>query len=57
MRVDEMLKDASESKVHLTEYSQPMCTAIQVALVDLLESFGIRPTAVIGHSSGEIAAA
>ena len=52
-----MVKDASESKVHLTEYSQPLCTAIQVALVDLLESFEIYPTAIIGHSSGEIAAA
>lgn len=53
----ELQKDASESKVHLTEYSQPLCTAIQVALVDLLETFEIRPTAIIGHSSGEIAAA
>lgn len=39
------------------EYSQPICTAIQIALVELLESFGIVPKAVVGHSSGEIAAA
>jgi acyl transferase domain-containing protein/NADPH:quinone reductase-like Zn-dependent oxidoreductase len=31
-----------------------MCTAIQIALVDLLSSWGIRPSAVTGHSSGEI---
>ncbi|KAF2829294.1 polyketide synthase PksD [Ophiobolus disseminans] len=37
--------------------SQPLCTALQIALVDLLRSFGIGPLAVIGHSSGEIAAA
>ena len=30
---------------------------MQIALVNLLESFGIKPSAVIGHSSGEIAAA
>ncbi|KAI0405747.1 hypothetical protein F4802DRAFT_561870 [Xylaria palmicola] len=37
--------------------SQPLCSALQIALVDLLKSFGIRPIAVVGHSSGEIAAA
>lgn len=34
-----------------------MCTAIQIALVDLLSSWNIEPAAVTGHSSGEIAAA
>ncbi|KAI0532709.1 hypothetical protein GGR58DRAFT_489208 [Xylaria digitata] len=39
------------------EFSQPLSTALQIALVELLKSFGISPKAVIGHSSGEIAAA
>ncbi|TGO26315.1 hypothetical protein BPAE_0062g00360 [Botrytis paeoniae] len=39
------------------EYSQPLTTCLQIALVDLLKSFGIIPSSVIGHSSGEIAAA
>ncbi|OJJ42520.1 hypothetical protein ASPZODRAFT_76667 [Penicilliopsis zonata CBS 506.65] len=38
-------------------YSQAACTALQIALVDLLASWAITPAAVTGHSSGEIAAA
>ncbi|KAL3419084.1 Polyketide synthase-nonribosomal peptide synthetase 3 [Phlyctema vagabunda] len=37
--------------------AQPLVTAIQVGIVNLLSNWGIRPTAVLGHSSGEIAAA
>ncbi|KAK7968113.1 polyketide synthase PksD [Apiospora aurea] len=51
---DEML---STEHIHLPHYSQPLCTALQIALFDLLASLGISPVAVIGHSSGEIAAA
>ena len=39
------------------EYSQPLATCLQLALVDLLKSFSIVPSVVLGHSSGEIAAA
>lgn len=39
------------------ECSQPFSTGLQVALVHLLRSFGLKPAAVLGHSSGEIAAA
>lgn len=39
------------------QYSQPLSTAIQIALIELLKAFGIRPDVVVGHSSGEIAAA
>ena len=37
--------------------SQPLCTAIQIALLHLFDSWNIRPVRVAGHSSGEIAAA
>ncbi len=43
--------------IHRADYSQPICTALQIALVDLLRTFNLLPSAVIGHSSGEIAAA
>lgn len=46
-----------EKSIHRPSFSQPLCTALQIALVALLESFGITASAVIGHSSGEIAAA
>lgn len=51
------MKDAKSSRLGQAFLSQPACTAIQIALVVLLRSWGIRPTAVTGHSSGEIAAA
>lgn len=45
------------SEFHLAKFSQPMCTILQIALVELLHSWGIEPVATVGHSSGEIAAA
>lgn len=55
--ITELMKSSSDSQLHRSLYSQPLCTALQLALVDVLASWGIRPSAVIGHSSGEIAAA
>ncbi|XXG97578.1 short-chain alcohol dehydrogenase [Hypoxylon texense] len=54
---DVLLEHADSSRVNEAEFSQPLCTAIQVAIVQLLEYWGIRPTVTVGHSSGEIAAA
>lgn len=55
--VDEILHEGPKSRVNKAEFSQPLCTALQVALVDLLKAFGVEPAAVVGHSSGEIGAA
>jgi acyl transferase domain-containing protein len=54
---DEILKPEGQSRLSLAEFSQPCCTAVQVALVDVLHAWGVQPAAVVGHSSGEIAAA
>jgi acyl transferase domain-containing protein len=54
---EELEKLESTSNVQRPEYSQSLCTALQLALVDLLEHFQIRPRKVVGHSSGEIGAA
>lgn len=55
--VDELVKEAHSSRLTEDEISQPLCTAVQIALVDLLRAAKICLTAVVGHSSGEIAAA
>jgi acyl transferase domain-containing protein len=52
-----LLEPPNSSLVSQAEYSQPLCTAVQIALVKLLTSWGLNATAVVGHSSGEIAAA
>ena len=55
--LEELQRDKTSSRVGLAHISQPICTAIQLALTDLFASFGVRPAAVTGHSSGEIGAA
>ncbi|PYH44099.1 putative polyketide synthase [Aspergillus saccharolyticus JOP 1030-1] len=46
-----------KSRLDDPERAQPCCTALQIALVDLLRSLNVSPAVVVGHSSGEIAAA
>ena len=54
---DELLESGKLSQVDKAAFSQPLCTAIQIALVDTLRGVGITPDAVVGRSSGEITAA
>ena len=55
--IEELMLDQSRSQINKSVIAQPAVTAIQIALVSLLDSIGVRPHAVLGHSSGEIAAA
>ncbi|CAI7662741.1 unnamed protein product [Penicillium viridicatum] len=55
--IEELEKDARTSKIDSPYLCQPACVALQIALVNLLESWGIRPASVVAHSSGEISAA
>lgn len=51
---NELLADKENSRLGEASRSQPLCTAVQVVLVDMLRSAGVKFEAVVGHSSGEI---
>jgi hybrid polyketide synthase/nonribosomal peptide synthetase ACE1 len=53
----EMLASKENSRIAEGVISQPLCLAVQVMAVELLRQAGIRFSAVVGHSSGEIACA
>ncbi|CAG9975108.1 unnamed protein product [Clonostachys byssicola] len=53
----EELRKTEDSRILNPEFSQTLCTVLQVALVDLLRHWKAMPRATVGHSSGEIAAA
>jgi aspyridone synthetase (hybrid polyketide synthase/nonribosomal peptide synthetase) len=53
---EELMAEESQSRLTEAALSQPLCTAVQIAMVDLAVAAGIKFSAVVGHSSGEIAA-
>lgn len=55
--LQELSKAKEESRIGDATLSQPVCTAVQLSLTNLLSSWGVKTSAVTGHSSGEIAAA
>ncbi len=55
--LEELARTEETSQMSRTEIAQPAIFAMQVALAELWRSWGVLPTAVVGHSVGEIAAA
>ncbi|GFF37076.1 lovastatin nonaketide synthase [Aspergillus udagawae] len=53
---EELAVAQAHSKLHEAAISQPLCTALQIILVNVLFALGVSPAVVVGHSSGEIAA-
>jgi len=55
--LEELGRSEESSQMHRTEIAQPAIFALQVSLAELWKSWGIQPSAIVGHSVGEIAAA
>ena len=55
--LEELNAEEKSSRLHLTSIAQPAIFALQVGLLKLWQSWGIKPNAAVGHSVGEVAAA
>lgn len=55
--LEELQREDAISNINQPLYGQTICTVLQVAIVQLLTSWNITARSVVGHSSGEIAAA
>ncbi len=55
--MDVLFAEGGSSQIDETSYTQPALFAIEYALAALWRSWGVEPTALLGHSVGEYAAA
>lgn len=54
---EQLLACQDQSRIGEAALAQPLCTAVQIVLVDILDKAGVTFDSVVGHSSGEIGAA
>lgn len=55
--LEELTEPRTPEHLRQPEFSQPLVTALQLSILAVLDSWGIKPQSVVGHSSGEMAAA
>ncbi|MEO1084406.1 MAG: type I polyketide synthase, partial [Acidobacteriota bacterium] len=55
--IEEMWRPEESSRLHEVDVAQPAIFTMQVALATLYRSYGVEPTAIVGQSLGEVAAA
>lgn len=55
--IEELHRSEKTSRLAEIDVVQPVLVAIEIALAALWRSWGIEPSAVVGHSMGEVAAA
>ncbi|KAI0485708.1 putative polyketide synthase [Xylaria cf. heliscus] len=55
--VTELTESRTSEHMRQPELSQSLATALQLCILAVLESWGVKASSVVGHSSGEIAAA
>ncbi|CAJ0547104.1 Ff.00g017310.m01.CDS01 [Fusarium sp. VM40] len=55
--IDKLSLEMSQEEVDSPTLAHPLSLAVQIALVDVLSSWGVLPDGVVGHSGGETAAA
>ncbi len=54
--IEELTKDEETSRISDTNIAQPAIFSIQIALYEMWKAMGVHPSAVVGHSIGEVAA-
>lgn len=54
--LEELSRSKEDTNVNHLEYASALSPSLQICLVELLKAWGITPSAVCGHSAGEIAA-
>ncbi|KAK4184568.1 hypothetical protein QBC35DRAFT_48282 [Podospora australis] len=55
--LEELTQPRDAEHLRQPEFSQPLVTALQICLLAVVDKWGVQPSSVVGHSSGEIAAA